>query len=104
MANDRLYNQRFRFKDGSLVEKYVWESDIIKNNVSKFPKKDDGEVAEPFFEEVVEPKFTVLNKMTPGQIQKDRLKRSREHYKREIWDTLPKSYKKTYLKDKNKGG
>lgn len=100
MRNDRFYNQKFIFKDGSIYEQYTWESDIINNNVAKFPVNDKGEIGQPFYPEEKEINFSVLSKMTVGEIRKDRMKRSHEHYKREVWETIPKHTRQTYLKGK----
>lgn len=90
MANDRLYSQDFIFSNGEKVKKLIWESDLINNNIDKFPKKD-GEVAEPYFEEIEEKHFpTILTKLSPDQIRSDRMKRSKKHFKEEIWPTMSK--------------
>jgi len=99
-TNDRFYDQAFIFSDGSIVHQYVWESDVINNNKDKFPKNEKNEIGEPFFKESNEPSFMVLRKMNINQIQQDRLKRSREHFKKEIWETIPKSERKLF-RDRN---
>src|SRR5690606_20717099 len=101
MAGDRCYLQAFIFSDDSKEEAVVWESDVMQNNVDKFPKKTINgveEVGVPFYEDILEPtkNFAVLKKMSPAEIQADRRKRSREHFKKEIWETIPKSERKLF--------
>lgn len=101
MVNDRFYNQRFIFPDGSIHEQYIWESDIVNDNINKFPKNDNGEIGIPYYPEEKEINFSVLSKMTTSEIRVDRTKRSKEHFKKEVWETIPKSEKKFFRNRKD---
>lgn len=100
MAGDRCYLQAFSFSDGTFEEKVIWESDIINNNISKFPTKDIGgsvEVGVPYYDSLPSGDgFTILGKMSLDEIKADRVKRSRDHFKKEVWDTIPRSEQKLF--------
>lgn len=96
MAGDTYYNQDFIFSDGTIVKQYIWFSDVEKGNKDKFPKKG-GEVAELYYKERFESNYpTIVTKMSQGEIRQDRLKRSRNHFKQEVWPTMSKEDQSLY--------
>lgn len=101
MAGDRCYLQAFVFSDKSIENKVVWESDVTNNVVEKFPKKlinGVEEVGKPYYDDAPKSSegFIVLGKMSDAEIRADRTKRSREHFKKEVWHTIPRSEKKLF--------
>ena len=97
MAGDRCYQQPFIFSDGSIENTVIWESNVVNNVTEKFPKKVINgveEIGQPYYDAVPQNSgVTILGKMSDAQIRADRTQRSREHFKKEVWGTIPKSEK-----------
>lgn len=77
---NQYYQQKFKDNDGNIVVKYVWSQDI-SNHI--YPQG-----LTPVFDQVNE--APSVGKMTVSQIQIDRQKRSREHFKKDILPGLGK--------------
>lgn len=86
---DTLYPQKFRdINTGEIVERYIWTSDLEKEN---YP-----EHLQPYFEKVNE--APAVGKMTKQQIQSERRARSQNHFKKEVLPTLGKDEKRHFKK------
>lgn len=99
MSKDRLYSQKFKCECGEKMKKLIWESKI--NDFENYPKCKCGKTTDLHFEEINESPMMIIGKMNPSQIRNDRLKRSNDHFKKEIYHTLAKEDRKL-LAHKNK--
>ena len=84
---DQYYRQRFQstIDANEFLDKYIWSSEL--NDDKKFPLDIKGKIMLPYFEEKIEV-FCV--KMSQSEIRTDRQKRASNHFKKEIYQTLPK--------------
>ena len=98
---DTLYTQKFKTSSGKVIEKLVWISDMDKQN---YPKDKQGNLLIPVFDDIPnESGITIITgKMSPQQVQKERLKRSSKHFKKEILPTLGVSEKIHFAKKYSK--
>ena len=86
--SDRYYPQTYKRSDGVIEKHYIWASKI-KTAKHKAANGEKLTVKNIYFApEVNAPQYK--STMTPQQIRKDRLHRSTEHFKKEIFPTLKK--------------
>lgn len=88
-VKDTMYLQKFKDSEGKIVEKYIWVSDMEKEN---YPQDHNKQPLTPIFEEEkpesIFPTIITGNKMSRQDIQIERRKRSSDHFKKEILPTL----------------